>query len=382
MRFDHGVALLVGDVREQLKHVADESVHCVVTSPPYFSLRDYGGQEQQIGLEETPDQFIDQLVSVFREVRRVLRSDGVCWVNMGDSYAAKPASGNTDFKDGRKNRGQSKSGGIPTGFKPKDRMGIPHMLVFALRANGWYWRDEIIWHKPAPMPESVRDRTTKAHEYIFLLTKSPKYFYDCEAIKEPVSGNAHSRGKGTTPKSNANEAGVKNNDSFASATNGLVSHRNKRSVWTVNTEPYSGAHFAVFPPKLIEPCVLAGTSEHGCCSECGAPYERIVESHRIATRPGTNSKVNQSADGGQPGMVVGNRDPQRHCSVTHTTGWQATCECDAAIKPCTVLDPFNGSGTTGVVARNNGCRYIGVELNPEYVELTHKRLRQPSLFVH
>jgi DNA modification methylase len=286
LEFTHGICLLEGDVLKQLKTIPDNTVHCVVTSPPYYGLRDYGGLKQQIGLEETLAAFVKKLVNVFREVRRVLRPDGTCWVNMGDSYATKPMTDDSDFK-------------------AKDRMGIPHRLVFALQADGWYWRDEVIWHKPAPMPESAGDRTTKAHEYIFLLTKRPKYFFDNYAIREPVTGNAHSRGAGVTPKSNANAFGNKNNDSFASAVVDITEDRNKRSVWTVNTVSYPGAHFAVYPPKLIEPCILAGTSEEGCCADCGAPWKRIVKRDRVATRSGTDTKTTGDT------MVDGNRDPLR-----------------------------------------------------------------------
>lgn len=259
----------------------------------------------------------------------------------------------------------------------------------ALQADGWYLRQDIIWHKPNPMPESVTDRCTKSHEYMFLLTKSARYYFDAIAIQEPVSGTANSRGNGINPKAKKNSTGVKQNESFSGAINGMVSDRNKRTVWTVSTKSYSGAHFATFPPDLIEPCILAGTSEHGCCPQCGAPWKRVLEKERVATRPGNQTKVGRvSDDPGSPyeqhsGMIVGNRDPQRHCTTTKTVGWEPMCKCGAALQPvpCTVLDPFNGSGTTGEVARKNGCFYIGCELNPEYVELTKKRLKQGSLLV-
>lgn len=234
-----------------------------VTSPPYFGLRDYG-HEGQIGLEQTPEQYIAAMVEVFRCVRDVLADDGTLWLNIGDSYARQPGKGGSG--PGGKNRewigdnyGQARGADVPAGCKPKDLIGIPWMLAFALRADGWYLRQDIIWHKPNPMPESVRDRCTKAHEYVFLLSKSDRYFYDSEAVKEPVAASTIERlgqpalaqqvGSTRVPgKTNGNMKAVGNSE-----------YRNRRSVWTVTTRPYKGAHFATFPPALIEPCVLAGS---------------------------------------------------------------------------------------------------------------------------
>lgn len=399
----NGIQILQGDCRETLKTLPDNSVHCCVTSPPYFGLRDYGC-DGQIGLEASPREFIDQMVTVFREVRRVLRDDGTLWLNLGDSYAgswgaqgrpqgdgdmngrsvasARQIGAHPRFKDITGTRGKE------MGLKPKDLMGIPWRVAFALQEDGWWLRSEIIWHKPNPMPESVTDRPTKSHEQIFLLTKSPDYFYDYVAIQEPVSGTAHSRGNGINPKATVNGYKTKQNESFSGAINGMVSERNKRTVWTVSTKPYKGAHFATFPPDLIEPCILAGTSEHGACAECGAPWERVIEKDRKPTRPGNDTKVGRvSDDPGSPyehhsGMIVGNRDPQRHCTITKTTGWQRTCQCETEqVVPCVVLDPFGGSGTTGQVARDAGCHAILCELNPEYIELIKARLEQGSLLV-
>lgn len=212
-----------------MRAMPDKSIHCCVTSPPYFGLRDYG-VDGQIGLEPTPEEFVQALVGVFREVRRVLRDDGTLWLNLGDSYARSPAKGGSG--PGGKNRewygenyGQARGAEIPEGLKPKDLIGIPWRVAFALQADGWYLRQDIIWNKPNSMPESVRDRCTKAHEYVFLLSKSPRYYFDTEAMKEPASDG---------------------------------SSRNRRSVWSVSTKPFRGAHFATFPPDLIEPCILAG----------------------------------------------------------------------------------------------------------------------------
>lgn len=255
-----------GDCRETMRRWAAEGVkvQMCVTSPPYFGLRDYG-HEGQIGLEQTPEQYIAAMVEVFRCVRDVLADDGTLWLNIGDSYAArvrqtKPETAGqltqnskgvlTDYKRAR-----------PEGYKEKDLIGIPWMLAFALRADGWYLRQDIIWHKPNPMPESVRDRCTKAHEYIFLLSKSDRYFFDSEAMKEPAThaGKRVSLGEKSFSKGQAKGAGI------AASGNGLADFydvpaiRNRRSVWTVATRPYKGAHFATFPPALIEPCILAGS---------------------------------------------------------------------------------------------------------------------------
>lgn len=309
--------ILIGDVRERLKELADGSVNCCVTSPPYWGLRDYGN-DGQIGLEQTPDAFIEELVSVFREVKRVLSDDGTLWVNMGDSYSSHKdcksvsqtlARGGSSEMASVIDKGKSVSRNTKmlksVGLKNKDLVGIPWMLAFALRADGWYLRQDIIWHKPNPMPESVRDRCTKAHEYIFLLSKSPKYYFDSDAMKEPSSnlgktkirfgGNKH--GDSDDPK-HATKSGNEYTD---------TGFRNKRSVWTVTTRPFKGAHFATFPPALIEPCILAGCPEGG-----------------------------------------------------------------------TVLDPFFGAGTTGLVAQRNNRKWIGCELNPEYAAIAEQRIAAES----
>ena len=254
--------VLVGDCRETLKTLPDESVNTVVTSPPYFGLRDYN-QEDQIGLEPTPEEFVQALVEVFREVRRVLRDDGTVWLNLGDSYAGSGKGRNGDGSPNvDENAKQSTSKGTTEGvlksmkahqigLKPKDLIGIPWMVAFALREDGWYLRQDIIWSKPNPMPESVTDRCTKAHEYIFLLSKSKSYYFDNEAIKEPTQGRerfGNKRSKGDCEQRQDNER----RDMTPNWT------RNRRSVWTVPPKPFKGAHFATFPPELIEPCVLAG----------------------------------------------------------------------------------------------------------------------------
>lgn len=306
-------------------------MHCCVTSPPYWGLRDYG-VGGQIGLETTPDEFLEQMVSVFRDVRRVLRDDGTLWLNLGDSYANDGKFGGKTggkqayldeaslLRNGREKR--------VTGLKPKDMVGIPWRTAFALQADGWYLRRDIIWHKLNPLPESVRDRPSTAHEYLFLLSKSGQYHYDADAIMEPVSPNTHARlsqdvanqvgsaranggGKtngnmkavGKSAKVADAESGIRHNESFSGAVCLPVTHRNKRSVWATSTEAFSEAHFATFPPALIEPCIKAGCPEGG-----------------------------------------------------------------------TVLDPFGGAGTTGLVADRLRRNAILIELNPEYAGIAERRI--------
>jgi DNA modification methylase len=357
-----------GDCLKLLASMPERSIDCCVTSPPYFGLRDYGtaeweggdpgcdhsvgGQVQdnkapvaivfgvrpgcdaskckkcgavrvdsQIGLEPTPGEFVAKLVAVFREVRRVLRDDGTLWLNLGDSYASgkgtcyNPGGGDSSLGKERKragahplNRG-NKSDLTAQGLKPKDLIGIPWRVAFALQADGWYLRQDIIWHKPNPMPESVKDRCTKAHEYVFLLSKSARYYFDNESIKEPCSEATHERAKYRWKRaqngggSKESMQGHNYDNDFGDMAVDLEKGKNKRSVWTVNTKPYKGAHFATFPPALIEPCVLAGSRKGGV-----------------------------------------------------------------------VLDPFNGSGTTGEVAILNGRRYVGIELNAAYIKLAETRI--------
>ena len=253
------VSILLGDCRERLRELADGSVNCCVTSPPYFGLRDYG-HDGQIGLEATPDAFVGQLVEVFREVRRVLRDDGTLWLNLGDSYNAQPGQRRSTDKPGAKQATSIGSIGAPSrsvdGLKPKDLIGVPWRVAFALQADGWYLRQDIIWAKPNPMPESVTDRCTKSHEYLFLLAKSAKYYYDAEAIAEAGVGRERYFGSERYSEgSGRNDSGSYNADAAET--------RNKRSVWTVGTQPFREAHFATYPPALIEPCILAGCPEGG-----------------------------------------------------------------------------------------------------------------------
>ena len=303
--------IIQGDCIEGLRTLPDASVHCCVTSPPYWGLRDYG-HDGQIGLESTPEAYVARMVEVFREVRRVLRDDGTCWVNLGDSYASQGGAhgGRGDNQSGVGAKRVHDAGGgdkssrvAPGGLKPKDLVGIPWRVAFALQADGWYLRQDIIWHKPNPMPESVRDRCTKAHEYVFLLTKSERYYYDAEAVSE-AAATAGQKGLGFYPgRAGAMGRKPSGNEAKDPLEGTRPTVRNRRSVWTVTTKPYSGAHFAVMPAALVEPCIKAGCPEGG-----------------------------------------------------------------------TVLDPFAGSGTTLAVAAELGRSGIGCELNPEYIKLAEERI--------
>jgi len=257
------IVLLPGDCRDTLQFcVGDQEVQTVVTSPPYFGLRDYG-HGGQIGLEQTPDAYVSKLVEVFREVRRVLRDDGTLWLNLGDSYAASRSYQVSDNKNpGAVATGHESRARPPDGLKQKDLIGIPWRVAFALQADGWYLRQDIIWHKPNPMPESVRDRCTKAHEYLFLLTKSERYYWDAEAMQEPATGREPGNKTHKHADRVANEVAEGNHrerTKLGLAHTGARDQRNRRSVWAIATQPYKGAHFATFPSKLIEPCILAGS---------------------------------------------------------------------------------------------------------------------------
>ena len=377
-----GATFYHGDVREVLATLPEQSVQMCVASPPYWGLRDYGAPGQ-LGLESTPEEYVANMVAVFREVRRVLRDDGTLWLNIGDSYAGSGKGGNPEGSKwsgfvGNKARETSAKAAppiVPHGLKPKDLVGIPWRVAFALRADGWYLRSDIIWAKPNPMPESVTDRPTKSHEYLFLLSKSARYYYDADAIREPIAtaANAQSRGPKDTPDRGPREGGNGGlHDTAMRMRDGDYIGRNKRSVWTIATAPFAEAHFATFPPKLVEPCILAGASERGCCSECGSPWARVTE--RTPMVIARSDRTHELGHTRSSGTMV---SPPS----STTTGWKPTCAHDAPTVPCTVLDPFLGSGTTAMVAKQLGRKAVGIDLSAEYLEMAKKRVgSQASLF--
>lgn len=380
------IDLRQGDVLEVLRGMPDNSVHMVVTSPPYYALRDYG-VHGQIGLEATPDEFIAKLVDVFREVKRVLRHDGSCWVNMGDSYAASSQArdkvfGNPEFNGTRPSRAATSipAKSTPSGLKPKDLMMMPARLAIALQADGWWLRSDIIWCKRAPMPESVTDRPTSAHEHIFLLTKSERYFYDADAVRTKSNTEAGLSWEERKALGAGKNAGVSWRQDVSVGYAGTLGDgvgANMRNFWLLSPEPYPDAHFATFPTEIPRRAIKAGTSAHGVCAECGAPWRRVVEDTPEYAALKASKPWTGGGSAGSKSMTEG-YGANKHASATRaqiTTGWQPTCKhTDAPVVPATVLDPFNGSGTTGLVVLELGRRYVGIELNPQYVELTRRRL--------
>ncbi len=425
--------IIQGDALTRLKELPSESVDCCITSPPYYGLRDYGtakweggnpecnhvvgNQVQdtkakgaiisgvrpgcdaskcklcgairvdgQIGLEESPEAYVSKLVEVFREVRRVLKKEGTLWLNLGDSYASSgknsPPSDKSTLNGGKgvgpNEKVMNGLGRAPTpdNCKPKDLIGIPWMVAFALRADGWYLRQDIIWSKNNCMPESVTDRCTKSHEYLFLFAKSQRYYFDSEAIKES-SVSDHPSGNGFKRPARVS---YQNPDGTARGNEeqwrGVGGKRNKRSVWQVNTVPYREAHFATFPPALIEPCILAGTSEKGYCPKCGKAWERQVGKQTIylsnAAKAGTTALAGKGHTSSQ---VRENHDIRLGpCTQTETIGWLPSCQCSCDPVPAVVLDPFFGAGTTGLVAKKLGRCFIGIELNEAYIDMAQKRV--------
>jgi len=374
------ITLLSGDARDVLPTLAANSVHCVVTSPPYYGLRSYldaahPDKHREIGSESTPDEYLTTMVAVMREVRRVLRPDGTVWCNIGDSYAGSPAGnfGTNRPEAGVFNNYRSNTALNTTKHaKPKDLLMMPARLALALQADGWWVRSAIVWSKPNPMPESVSDRPTSAYEMVYLLTKSARYFYDAEAVREDSEPSSLARA-GIVRKASAKELAhvAEGHWNGAPGESGKEYGigRNLRNVWTIATHAYPQAHFATYPPELAERCIRAGTSERGCCSACGAPWRRVVDKRFTTTRG--------QKDGGGNGLDATSRWAGWGNGVldTTTTGWSASCACAAPTQPCTVLDPFAGAGTTLLVADRLQRNAIGVELNAAYTEMAMDRCR-------
>jgi DNA modification methylase len=429
-----GIKILKGDCLETLKSLDEQSINTCVTSPPYWGLRDYGTGEwvggdpdcphmrttkiskdtatghkamyeqgnvvgdaiykskcpkcgsvrkdKQLGLEETPEEFVENLVRVFKEVKRVLRDDGTVWLNLGDSYYNyRPGKGQALSKQSVSNTDQdlpqdcARRGNKIAGLKEKDLVGIPWRVAFALQADGWYLRQDIIWHKPNPMPESVRDRCTKSHEYIFLLSKNPKYYYDNEAIKE--DSIYHGKDK-RSDKGNIRYEGKRTNNKDTKAQQSFVTineKKNKRSVWTITTKPYKAAHFATFPTELIEPCVLAGCPEK-VCVQCSEPYKRMTSRNSDPLEV-DDSTLDRYGNGkaGVHRKVGGQYQKWLNENPLITVGWEKQCDCQTnETKGGTVLDPFGGSGTTGLVASKHNRNAVLCELNEGYIDIAEKRL--------
>jgi DNA modification methylase len=371
------VRILIGDCRDMLRTLPDESVHCVVTSPPYFGLRDYG-IAGQIGLESSPNAYVAEMMTVFREVRRVLRLDGTLWLNLGDSYATGAGSGRSMGGNVFGKQNQIIDQGDPIcqpnrmplpGLKSKDLIGIPWRVAFALQTDGWWLRQDIIWAKPNPMPESVTDRCTKAHEYLFLLSKNERYFYDAEALKTKSDYAGAIAGRGPHSLSRRSADGLGINRSGNAVEGGFCispEMANKRSVWEVPTMAFPEAHFATFPSALVEPCIKAGTSEKGCCAKCGAPWIRDME--RTVIWP---EKRNGKLDNND------RYDKGKACNAERssiTKDWKSSCSCNAAPIACIVLDPFAGAGTVGLVADRLQRSAVLIELNPQYAAMARRRI--------
>jgi len=369
--------IVCADALTYLKTLPDESINMCVTSPPYWQQRDYG-TAGQIGMEESLGEYLKRLVGVFREVRRVLRSDGTCWINMGDKYAGSGMSGGgKNTIAGGSNLLESNYASL--GLADKQLIGLPWRLAFALQADGWWLRSDVIWHKPSVMPESVRDRPTRDHEYVFLTTKAARYWYDTVAIREPIAaetiarerrgrGSDHKNTRGAPGQAAHTMQGARRVDPHRTVSN----YRNKRTVWSVAATGTKQAHFATYPPTLIEPMILAGCPE-AVCVTCGSPHVRITERH---FHPPINASAERNVRGtdGQKRQAGGWNDTPRGRVDAETVGWKAGCECNAGTARGIVLDPFMGSGTTALVAFSLHRDYVGAEINENFAAMAVRRL--------
>lgn len=373
--------ILQGDALEMLRTLPSEHIHCCVTSPPYWRLRDYH-IDGQIGLEETPEEYIDKLVGVFAELKRVLRTDGTLWLNIGDSYAASgmgEGSGKQLTNRGTRTGGHmNKPRKAPAGLKPKDLCMIPAQLAIALRDDGWFLRSEIVWSKPNCMPESVTDRPTKTHEMIYLLTKSERYFYDAEAVKEQAK---YQVSEDRAPSGNYS-VGSGRNDGGLHRSGGFVTgkYRNLRSVWTIPTRACNEAHFAAFPPRLVEICIKAGCPDR-CCPKCGSGWRRITE--KTGGRDWRNDRMKlkgivEEIAGEGANKRGQSMEPLNNTQQVKTIGFRPSCNCGVSDSvPGIVLDTFAGAGTVALVAESLNRNWICIELNPEYVEIIKRRPSGP-----
>jgi DNA modification methylase len=378
------VTILIGDVRERLRAMSDESVHCVVTSPPYWGLRDYD-VAGQIGMEPTLAEHLAVMVEVFRDVRRVLRRDGTCWLNYGDCYASTPngrlaadikarGGDNRTFRD----KPFSTIGGV---LKAKDLCMIPNRLAIALQEDGWWVRSEIVWHKPNPMPESVHDRPATSHEKVFLLTRAERYFYDAVAVRRGAASDVlHAVTPSNPPRATDKQrghsrrhAGFNDRWDLMTGAEQRANGRNLRNVWAIATRPFQDAHFATFPPALVEPCIMAGTSERGVCRHCAAPWRRQVNKTFQPQDPISKSNQRSADTHDASSRWAGSA---RGSVRVDLVGWVQGCACPPHDPvPAIVLDPFGGAGTTALVADRLGRDAILIELNTKYAAMADRRIR-------
>ena len=374
--------LRTGGAKEELQKLPEGSVSACITSPPYFGLRDYHA-DGQIGLEESLEDYIQNLADIFDEVHRVLHSKGTLWLNLGDSYSGSGGPGG-DFRDGKGgdvyNRQYDRS---PSGLKKKDLCMVPSRVAMDLQRRGWWIRSEVIWAKAISfcdgytgtcMPQSAEDRPTNSHEKLFLLSKSKDYFYDEEAVAQPIADQSRiGEVRGNSGHSARGEEKVNQ----INPGQGVMKPTKKlRDVWTFNPASFSSKHFATFPLGLIEPCIKAGSPKKGVCSECGAPFERKTEIVDRKIAGGSRSIPKESR-----GTYKNNQGQSQHDrngltqSKTKTKGFKATCDCGSEPEPATVLDPFSGAATTGIAALKHGRKYIGIDVNEDYNELAKERIR-------
>jgi DNA modification methylase len=337
------LSIMCGDALTELRKLPAESIHCCVTSPPYFGLRNYE-MAGQIGLENDIEDYVNRLVAVFSEVRRVLHPSGTFWLNIGDSYAVSGKELGKRLNKSNQCMEKQHSEIVPSGLKPKDLCLIPYRVAMALQSDDWYLRNQIVWAKKSPMPESVRDRPTRSWEPIFLFSKSRRYYYDAVALAEPSTGPKSRRPFGKAGNGDRNDQ----NRTFTYSPT-----RNMRDVWLLGpAERYHGRHFARFPSESPRRAILAGTSEKGCCPVCLTPWRRVVEKQPVVDTAGNTGEMVEAV----------------------TVGWEPTCQCNRIdTVPCTVLDPFGGSGTSGKVALELGRKAILIELNPAYCALIRER---------
>lgn len=346
--------ILNGEASNVLKDIPDETFHSIVTSPPYWSMRDYSADDQ-LGVEETPEEYVEKLVAILREARRTLRNDGTLWLNIGDTYnntAGFIRNTKPEWqRDGRTGGTADKKFIKHSTVKKKDLFGLPWKVAFALQEDGWYLRCDICWSKANCFPDGAKDRPTRSHEYIFLLSKSEKYFYDYYGALEDTSRYRSTRSFGArNPEGTGRQDGNRVFEDYGK--------RNRRSVWETSVSNYKGKHYATYPPELIEPCILASVSPEGCCAKCGKPIERITEKEKV---PAMNNK-------GYELKLL-------------SKGWQKTCDCDTNEKrPCLVLDPFSGMATTGLVAMQYKAYYVGIEINEEYLRASKDRLYDADFY--